>query len=226
MSVELYLGRARLKKDASTAALAKLLLPSGNDARAAAAHSLVWTLFSDSSDRTRDFLWREDAPGVFMTLSARRPADPHDLFDLESKSFEPALSVGDRLGFRMRANPTITHSAGKGSRGKRSDVVMDALRGVPDRAAARPEVIVSAGRAWLAGVGARSGFIPDPDTLVDGYDQRRLERSGGARLRFSILDFEGRLTVQDPVLFISRIVQGFGRAKSFGCGLMLIRRAG
>jgi CRISPR system Cascade subunit CasE len=161
-----------------------------------------------------------------MTLSARPPADPHGLFDLDCKEFAPVLSVGDRLGFRLRANPTVTRSCGAGKRGQRADVVMDALRGAGDRAAQRPGTIVTAGRAWLAAQGARHGFTPDPEVAVDGYDQRRLPRPGGTPMQFSTLDFEGRLTIDDPALFLAQLARGFGRAKAFGCGLMLIRRAG
>lgn len=226
MSAPLYLGRARLKRDAPAAALAGVLVPTGADARIAAAHSLVWALFADGPSRQRDFLWREDAPGAFMTLSARPPADPHGLFDLDSKEFTPALSAGDRLNFRLRANPTVTRSASAGKRGQRADVVMDALREAGNRAEQRPSTIITAGRAWLAAQGERHGFTPDPDAAVDGYDQRKLSRPGGPPMRFSTLDFEGRLTVQDPALFLLQLAQGFGRAKAFGCGLMLIRRAG
>jgi hypothetical protein len=34
----------------------------------------------------------------------------------------------------------------------------------------------------------------------------------------------GVVRVEEPALFLERIAQGFGRAKSFGHGLMLIRR--
>ncbi len=40
-----------------------------------------------------------------------------------------------------------------------------------------------------------------------------------------VLDYEGVLTVEDPVLFLSALTVGFGRARAFGCGLMLVRRA-
>ena len=43
-------------------------------------------------------------------------------------------------------------------------------------------------------------------------------------MSFSTLDFEGLLTVSDPGTFLSSIVRGFGAAKAYGCGLMLIRR--
>ena len=48
---------------------------------------------------------------------------------------------------------------------------------------------------------------------------------GLAPIRFSVLDFTGVLEVRDPAAFLAAIARGFGRAKAFGCGLMLIRRA-
>ena len=33
------------------------------------------------------------------------------------------------------------------------------------------------------------------------------------------------IEVTDPPAFLARLAAGFGRAKAFGCGLMLIRRA-
>ena len=223
----LFLGRARLKRNAAAAALAPLLVPLGDDARTSAAHRLVWALFADDPARRRDFLWREKSPGALMTLSSRPPSDPHGLFDLDFKSFAPALAAGDRLGFRLRANPTVSRSAGPGKRGARHDVVMDALHRTSDtsRAEARPEAVVQAGRAWLAAQGTRHGFTPDAGVAVDAYDQLRLPRPGGAALRYSVVDFEGLLTVHDPAAFLPALATGFGRAKAFGCGLMLIRRA-
>ena len=43
-------------------------------------------------------------------------------------------------------------------------------------------------------------------------------------MAFSTLDFEGALEVQDPTAFLSGIAHGFGAAKAYGCGLMLVRR--
>ncbi|WP_243641924.1 type I-E CRISPR-associated protein Cas6/Cse3/CasE [Rhodovulum steppense] len=43
--------------------------------------------------------------------------------------------------------------------------------------------------------------------------------------QFGILDLEGRIEVTDPEALLARLARGFGRAKAFGCGLMLIRRA-
>ena len=44
-------------------------------------------------------------------------------------------------------------------------------------------------------------------------------------MSFSTLDFDGILTVNDPAAFLLALSRGFGAAKAYGCGLMLIRRA-
>lgn len=224
---ELFLSRARLRRDAPVAALANLLVPEDAANRAAASHRLVWALFADAADRQRDFLWREERPGHFMALSARPPADQHGLFDLESKSFAPLLSPGDRLGFTLRANPVVARSEAPGQRGKRHDVVMDLLRDVPksERARVRPEAVLTAGRAWLARQGEVHGFEPLGDVGVDGYDSVRIPRDSGKPAVVGVLDISGVLQVRDPAGFLARLTQGFGRARAFGCGLMLIRRA-
>ncbi len=40
-----------------------------------------------------------------------------------------------------------------------------------------------------------------------------------------VLDLEGEIEVTDPAAFATALAQGFGRAKAWGCGMMLIRRA-
>jgi CRISPR system Cascade subunit CasE len=223
----MYLSRARLRSDSAVSAIAPLLLPSDSNYGLLAAHRMVWSLMSDGPSRTRDFLWREEQPGRFLIL-APRPANGGGLFDVESKPWEPALRPGDRLGFLLRANSTIARSPGPGIRGKRLDVVGDAVRSVPPgkRAAERPAIIVNAGREWLARQGDRAGFVPDADTFrVDGYDWVRIPREDRQpAVEFGRLDFEGVLEVRDPAAFLAAVIAGFGRARAFGCGLLLLRR--
>jgi CRISPR system Cascade subunit CasE len=222
----LFLSRASLRRDAPVTALAELLVPTSPKDRMGASHKLVWTLFADNANRQRDFLWREEKPGHFMALSSRPPDDPHRLFDLDYKPFAPALSAGDKLGFTLRANPVVARPEKRGERGKRHDVVMDALRTVPpnERVSARPQAVLTAGRAWLARQGETSGFVPLHDADVDGYDSLRIPRAGGKPAVFGVLDISGILEVRDPDRFLTRLAGGFGRARAFGCGLMLIRR--
>lgn len=249
---EAFLTRARLRHDAPASALRSLLVLHDDAERVSAGHQLVWTLFGDSRDRKRDFLWRESEPGLFFFLSRRRPEDHMGLFEVdEPRPFEPALTAGDRLAFMLRANATISRG-GKGQRrGRVSDVVMDALHTVlpGERAAVRGKIVEQAGLKWLVSQAGKAGFAVDAEgeksqsvddedpVAVDGvtapangkpvrvsaYQTLRLGRRGEPA-QLGVLDFEGVLEVRDPALFVDRVLRGFGRAKAFGCGLMLIRR--
>ena len=228
-----YLSRVRLKQDASVRALAPLLLGSGEKASEGRhpAHHLVWSLFADREDRKRDFLWRETQAGAFLVLSARRPVDHHGLFDIDApKSFSPSLEAGDRLRFSLRANPVVRRRDKSRRRSYKHDVVMDRLRTVPssERALNRLEIVRNSGVEWLIQTGNKAGFkLVENDVSVDGYAQHRVARSRTKpSMFFSTLDFEGVLTVDNPSALVSQIAQGFGSAKAYGCGLMLIRRAG
>lgn len=238
MSAPLYFTRATLRRHAPASALRALLLPSDDGRRAGAGHKLVWTLFADAPDRERDFLWREADEGVFYLLSRRTPEDRLGLFELDPpKPFAPAFRAGDRLAFALRANATVARGGGVGKRGKPCDVVMDAIRSTPAgaRAEARARAVESEGARWLHAQGERHGFaaVASLDggaeregraaVRVTSYRTLRVEHAGPAA-RIGVLDLEGELEVRDPAAFSSALANGFGRAKAFGCGLMLVRR--
>jgi CRISPR system Cascade subunit CasE len=221
----LYLSRLTLDRAAPAAALTPLLDPDDRHRAADAHHRLVWTLFADGPDRTRDFLWRADGAGRFFALS-RRPPRASELFEPpETKLFDPVLAAGDRLAFILRANATKDRA--RASKDRRIDVVMDGLHDLPkgERAERRDAVAQEAGGDWLARQGAAKGFEPIR-TTVEGYDTLAIDRGRGRRgARFGILDMTGTIRVTDPNAFLAALATGFGRAKAWGCGLMLIRRA-
>ena len=238
-----YLTRAVLDRDAPEHALRPLIDPPDGGAALDAHHRLIWTLFP-GRDAKRDFLWRADGKGRFLILSAREP-EPSGLFrPLETKPFGPVLAPGDRLAFILRANATRDRRSAPGepvARGtarrprkdRRVDIVMHAMKdrgiargiaGPESRAARRMDVACEAARAWLAGRGERAGFTVD-DLAVEDYRVSRLKRRGRGEAIFGVLDLKGRLTVGDPAVFADALLTGFGRARAYGCGLMLIRRA-
>jgi CRISPR system Cascade subunit CasE len=233
-----FLSRARLKKDASLAALAPLLIPEMEGARIGAAHRLVWSLFADGPDRRRDFLWHEETPGSFLILSARPPCSEAGLFDIETKRFEPALSSGDHLSFFLRANAVFTTAKPDARGRRRHDVVMASIHGVPNEARAEERATAlgwsgsdatAVPLAWLARQGGASGFTIGQAAVL-AYRQVSIphdETKGRRRddVRFSTVDLEGEITIVEPERFTSAVLRGFGKAKAFGCGLMLIRRA-
>jgi CRISPR system Cascade subunit CasE len=167
-------------------------------------------------------------PGEFLILTARPPIDHHNLFHLEFKPFAPVLRSGQHLAFDLKANPVVSISEIRGQRGKRHDVVMHALRKMAqgERTTARDAAIREAGASWLARKAEIGGFSIDRDRLhIDGYDKVRIPRDGTRAIVFSSMDFQGVLTVHDPARFLAGMLRGFGAAKAFGCGLILIRRA-
>lgn len=229
MTLLFYLTRAKLRPDASISAIAKTLLPDNASARAMASHQLVWSLFAGDPNAKRDFLWREDQRGIFFILSSRPPAESA-IFTTETKPFAPELAAGDLLRFTLRANATRSIKASPTVRGKRADVVMAVLKPLSkdERADVRDRVIFEAGQNWLGAQGQRYGFTLAKETeglQVDGYAKLDIQRRGGRNLTISTLDFTGLLQVTDPACFLERLGSGFGHAKAFGCGLMLIRRA-
>ena len=222
----LYLSRLTLNRNASAAALMPLLNPTDPARAADAHHRLIWSVFSDSHARDRDFLWRHDGRGRFMTLSARQP-QVSDLFRRpETKTFEPDLQVGNRLHYVLRSNATKARRIAPGQ-SRRVDVVMDMLYSVPagsERAMARQQKAGKAATIWMEEQGAKKGFRP-LTTVTEGYFTLELGYRRRQGATFGILDLYGEIEITDPAAFRLSLAQGFGRAKAWGCGLMLIRRA-
>jgi CRISPR system Cascade subunit CasE len=232
----LFLSRARLQagRGEALSAIAPLLIPADPKQQPGHAHRVLWLLFQDIPDSKRDFLWRDEGDGRYMILSQRPPTDRNGLFEIACREFAPDLGVGDTLAYTLRANPVVASKPARAAeeqdtraRGQRVDVVMHALKGVPksERGLVRDHVASEAGHAWLASQGSKAGFKLSAPPLVDGYAQIPVERKKGRPAGFSVLDFKGVLEVTDPAAFMAKLVAGFGSAKAFGNGLMLIRRA-
>ena len=225
---DLFLSRVSLRSEPSIAALAPILFDTSGRHRCEISRRLVWTLFADRKDRKRDFLWREDHARRFYILSSRPPEDRHELFTIETKVFKPELLADDRLLFSLRANATIGRPRGDTKRaGKRDDVVMAALSSIPklERADRRNEIIQREGLAWLRRQAVAAGFeFDDSGVVVDGYEPVTIRGTTKEALKLSVIEFDGILTVRDPSIFLSKVSAGFGRGKTFGLGLMLLRR--
>ena len=232
----LYLSRLTLNRSAGNATLAPLLDPASPAQALDAHHRLLWSVFADSPDRRRDFLWRADGDGRFFVLSQRPPATS-DLFEApEVKDFLPSLANGDKLSFVLRANATKDRASlsrfgpeDRHGKSRRVDLVMDLLRDVPkgQRAEARMGLADQVAAEWMARQGVAHGFAVNA-LVVEDYRAIHLLRGAvprGQRATLGILDLSGMLAVTDPALFTDRLAMGFGRARAFGCGLMLIRRA-
>ncbi len=206
-------------------------------------HQLLWKLFDlprTSSPEQTPFLFRSelsDGLPLFYVLSRVAPRDTSGKWRVDPREYRPDLRAGDRLAFKLRANPIVSRGTVKGQRGQRHDVVMDAKQRMgwmdvpPDERPSLAHVAYEAGSCWLRDKEARLGCLIEAKRLrVDGHfvhclKGRRDEKGNCRGIALSTLDFEGELSVTDPEIFLPALLKGIGSAKAFGCGLMLVRRA-
>lgn len=126
----MYFSRVRIRPDVRDLHL----LVSGNGY---GAHQLLWKLFP--GEEKRSFLFREEiareqipfhkgAKGepFFYLVSGSEPISDHPIFAVDFKTYTPKLANGERLAFRLRANPTIARKEEGKKNSPRHDVVMDA----------------------------------------------------------------------------------------------------
>jgi len=220
-----YLTKAVLAP--ATAGIGALL---AENAGCDAGHRLVWTLFprSEGEQSERDFLYREIDNRTYLIVSPQPPADAHALWQLGPKHYAPKLQAGERYSFILRANPAMAIRTGNARRSLRVDAVMHARR--TSKAAKAPwgrEHEADAALAWLTQREETIGVVIDRNaTSASNYRQWEIpHRKYDRPVRFSSVDYEGMLTVSDPDRFAKALLTGIGKARAFGCGLMLIRRA-
>jgi CRISPR system Cascade subunit CasE len=192
---------------------------------------MLWKLFDSDPNAKRDFIYRHEpqrnTPAYYI-VSKRQPVDNDHLWKIETKDYAPVLTTGQRFAFLLRVNPVITRN------GRRHDVVMHEKHEINykkmDRKT-RPssqEMVEKAGIKWIQSRAEFSGFSLDDTAIrIDGYQPHTSGRKRGSKeIRYSTMDFRGILTITDPEAFKKTIMQGIGKAKAFGCGLMLIRYTG
>lgn len=225
--------RVALRPEARRALLG-VLDPTLRRDRIQFAHGMLWTLFGDTAERTRDFLfvvesWR---PFTAIVRSARPPRDALGVWEIAPRPFAPVLEPGRRLAFRLRAVASVWRPDARpeAKRGRREDVVMSAWARLPEaeRTPERlEEVAERAARDWLDARALRAGFRVDhARAQVVEYDRARIPtRRGKPPITFGALVFEGELTVTDPAPFLAMLTSGLGAGRAFGNGLMQIAPA-
>lgn len=199
------------------------------------AHQALWRLFGGADGAPRDFLFRRmDGSGLeYLVVSHRRPGNGAG-FGVRTREYDPALRAGDLLRFSLRANPVRVVTDERGVK-RRVDVVMHARhellrQGVPeDGLPQRPLLAQQAGCDWLLARGEALGLEFLSQTLrADGYMQHDMRLGPSVprkrAIRFSALDYQGVARVADAERVRAALFNGVGKAKAFGCGLLLVRR--
>ena len=197
-------------------------------------HQSIWRLFPDSEQtQQRDFFYRvrenERIPGFYL-LSQRVPEDRQDLWEIRTKHYEPNIETGSRFAFSLRANPRVSRKLFQGQTKKPSkhDIFMDTKRTFREKYGQNPigavwqNLIQDVGAKWLTRQGERLGFLVEMG-FVNSYRKENLHKKG-RQIQFGMADYEGVLSVQNPQTFHQALFEGIGGSKSFGCGLLLIRR--
>jgi CRISPR system Cascade subunit CasE len=116
-----------------------------------------------------------------------------------TKPFDPVFTVGQRLCFRLRANPTVKRD------GKR-----------------RPLIDEGEQRAWLDRKGTEAGFrVVRAEVSPEGASLGQKAMGGATRtLTHHSVRFDGLLAVIDPKALCQAMHAGVGSAKGFGFGLL------
>jgi CRISPR system Cascade subunit CasE len=131
-------------------------------------------------------------------LAACRTKSLHDV----------AFHAGQRLAFRLRANPT--KRAGKSAPDPRWAGKRVGLWREEDQA------------AWLVRKGAGGGFRVDSAGFRVIPEGKVLARRAGQALQFQSVRFEGVLEVTDPGRFLATLAEGVGSGKGLGFGLLSV----
>lgn len=211
-------------------------------------HQALWQLFDLPPNSLRPFLYREYEQGgqlFYYVLSTIKPKTDHPYFLVQTKAFNPQFFEGQRLAFELRANPVVTikNDAGKSSR---HDVLMQAKKSMInqgfDDTYSIDQAMFDAGVDWITEPDRMQswGVVIHPNLELSAYTQHQFRRTKediaqqnqannnkkagvNKRIQFSSLDYVGALEIKDAALFYEQMLQGFGKQKAFGCGLMLVR---
>lgn len=201
-------------------------------------HQLLWQLFTQAEERP--FLFRQEMEmeqldsqasprglPLFYVQSSCEPEPVPGLLECESKPFNPQLAPGDRLLFKLRANPTVDRKKEGEKRSRRHDVLMDAKWQCRQQGRDTPwelrEAMDTSAEQWLENRCEQWGFSLNTKPQLSGYRQHQWRRKQG-QVRFSSVDYEGVITVTDPERLRTVLFNGVGRSRAFGCGMIMVRR--
>ena len=194
-------------------------------------HQIIWRLFASDGGK-RDFIFRRlDDMRTYYVVSERPPHDEDGRFDIQSKAYDPSFDVGDTLRFDLRANPVVSRRAAEGGKSRRHDMLMNAKKEARQTGHDAAVAMDEAGLKWILERAAHWGLrVDERSVLQKGYCQHALRpgrwRETGEKhkaIQFSSLDYQGVAEVVDPEALRKALFEGVGHAKSFGCGLLLVR---
>lgn len=180
---------------------------------------VLWRLDSRHPEHTLYMVSPEEPDLQHVVEQAGWATSPADMADYSR--FLNQLRLGQEWRFRLRANPIKSVKQGDGSRGK-----------------VLPHVTPAQQLDWLKHRSEKLGFELNNrsaeeetgviDVAVTGRGDRRFSRraEGGKANTVTLrqAQFDGTMTVTDVPALRGVLVNGVGRGKAYGCGLLTLRR--
>ncbi|MEU8109520.1 type I-E CRISPR-associated protein Cas6/Cse3/CasE [Nonomuraea muscovyensis] len=176
---------------------------------------------------THGILWRIDTMpggGIVQYVQSQTAPDWDRLPDglllkpAEVRSLRPvldAIAPGRKFAFRLMANPTRDIRVEDGKEQRKRVPVRD------------PGAQIE----WIICKGEQHGFVIPasrqgaPDVMSSPAPRLVGKRREPRRITIDPVRFDGHLVVTDPSAFTEAVVNGIGRAKSYGCGLLTLAPA-
>ena len=144
--------------------------------------------------------------------------------ELVDKQMPERFATGRRLGFSLRARPTVrTDRDGDRSRARERDAFLAAIADTePGAGPSRGEVYQN----WLAQRLAEGGARPEQLVLESFRLTTTLRRDGARKIQSFVGPdscFSGLLRVIEPDRFAALLARGVGRHRAFGFGMLLLK---
>ena len=184
-------------------------------------HQLLWHLFTVPEGGPRPFLFRieQQVPGgTQVLLQSDREPSPGAMARgaavrlLASRTFAPQVLPGQRLRFRLTANPIKTIKDEGGRTDGKGEIKQCRV----------PLIKQEEQFDWLAR--KLDGAAQLDEAIIQSRQAMHFRAPGGKAGKIVAVTFEGALRVRDSEQLNTLLTNGIGPAKSLGCGLLSLAR--
>lgn len=185
-------------------------------------HQALWRLFPGYDYAEREFLFRVEqqqkgiGAQVLMQSAIQPQSSEQSPVLLAQREYVLTIQNGQRLRFRLRANPIKTiKDSSKGIIEKKGKTFIKTVR--------VPLLHEEQQQAWLERklqtFAQLETLIVQPEAVL--YFRKTKEGRSG---KIQPVMFDGILTVTNAIALNNEIAIGIGPAKAFGCGLLSLAR--
>ncbi|WP_161597630.1 type I-E CRISPR-associated protein Cas6/Cse3/CasE [Fluviispira multicolorata] len=198
-------------------------------------HQLVECAQKDENSHAR-ILWRMDSlnrsiPNILVQVNSEinkerllsKIKNLNLTANIEYKMLEPNFENGQTFMFKLRANPTKAMPVLGSKTSKRIPLGVVKDKSIPCEE--KNKIIYTELKKWLDSKAKNHGFsIINCDFFKEDCHELESILQGKFSSYFNSVLFMGTLKVTDAVLFKHAIQNGIGSAKSFGFGMLSIKR--